>query len=378
MDDSQFEELMPGVLFRVDAPGSGMPPEYAQVVHCSYTGRIQSTGEVFEEVQHRRIRVGDGDVPPALELALKRMHPNERACVRAESRFAYGPKGRPAKKGEVDRAVPPDADLEWSVETHNLGTAKAAGEMTPAEQFEEAENRKALGNEHFAHAEWSKAAKSYEEAMKSINFESYPSHSEERAKAVQVVLDSGNNLTLALMKMEEWAKAKQACIHVLQVDGRNLKALFRASQIAMTQHLHEEATAALNRAQELYPNSEEVRVQQRLLEKTKVAYKRKERKMARALGGFILNAPKENETGKNPCQEQHAQLPSTGRAPAEGGSVESLRVMSHTTQPNTRHKMPAWMTWALFVAALAVFAAAVSRRDALAALFSSRYGRTPR
>ena len=82
--DDAGEELMPGVWFKVEAPGEGSAPEYKQVVECSFTGRIQGADEVFEEVRHRRVRVGDGDVPPALELALKRMRARERALVRAD------------------------------------------------------------------------------------------------------------------------------------------------------------------------------------------------------------------------------------------------------------------------------------------------------
>ena len=316
------EELMPGVWLKVEAPGQGAPPEYKQVVECSFTGRIQGADDIFEEVRHRRVRVGDGDVPPALELALKRMRTRERALVRADSRFAYGPQGRPAKKGGTERAVPPNSDLEWTVEVHSLGTAKAAGDMSPAEQLEEAENRKALGNEHFAHAEWAKAAKSYEEAMKAVDFDSYDASSESRAKAVQTVLDSGNNLTLALMKMEQWAKAKEACIHVLQVDGGNLKALFRASQIAMTQHNHEEAAAALKRARQLHPDCEEVGVQQKLLDKKKQAYLQKEKRMSAKMGGFMLDRRDEPVKKKDVTDSdgQVAEPEASGTPPSPRGS----------------------------------------------------------
>ena len=348
-DDGAGEELMPGVWFKVEAPGEGSAPEYKQVVECSFTGRIQGADEVFEEVRHRRVRVGDGDVPPALELALKRMRARERALVRADSRFAYGPQGRPAKKGGTERAVPPNSDLEWTVEVHTLGTAKAAGDMSPAEQLEEAENRKELGNEHFAHAEWAKAAKSYEEAMKAVDFDSYDASSDSRAKAVQTVLDSGNNLTLALMKMEQWAKAKEACIHVLQVDGGNLKALFRASQIAMTQHNHEEAAAALKRARQLHPDCEEVCVQQKLLDKKKQAYLQKEKRMSAKMGGFMLD--RRDEPPPQNAAEGDGQVAEAVRSetpPSSGGS--------------TRRGLTGALTAAGATALIAAVAAFVARR----------------
>ena len=217
------------------------------------------------------------------------MRARERALVRAESRFAYGPRG--GRQRRVGPSAPSRRIRTWSGPSRCTvsGRRKLPGDMSPAEQLEEAENRKELGNEHFAHAEWAKAAKSYEEAMKAVDFDSYDASSDSRAKAVQTVLDSGNNLTLALMKMGQWAKAKEACIHVLQVDGGNLKALFRASQIAMTQHNHEEAAAALKRARQLHPDCEEVCVQQKLLDKKKQAYLQKEKRMSAKMGGFMLD-----------------------------------------------------------------------------------------
>ena len=288
MEDGE-EELMPGVVLRVLSEGNGPQPEYGQVVLCDFKGNLKN-GSGFEDVRDRRIRIGDGDVPPALELALKKMRANERAQVSSESRFAFGPQGRPAKKGGSEIAVPPDADVEWLIETRSLGATKAAGEMSPEERLKEAENRKRLGNEHFSYESWTKAAKSYEEALKASDLNCYESGSEMHHNAIQVYLACANNLTLCLMKMQSWVKAKEACIHVLEVDGANLKALFRASQISMTLHNYEEAAAALNRAYELYPDSAEVARQQRQLAHTKAAYLRKEKKMSAKMGGFMLRS----------------------------------------------------------------------------------------
>ena len=58
-----FETLLPGVRYKELARGEGPAADYKQSVTCAYTAECTKTGEVFEKVERRTLRIGDADVP---------------------------------------------------------------------------------------------------------------------------------------------------------------------------------------------------------------------------------------------------------------------------------------------------------------------------
>lgn len=73
--------------------------------------------------------------------------------VRCEPRFAFGAAGRPAVR-EGDAALPPDAPVEFHVRLMDLGAAM--GEPGAAEQLEEGQRKRILGNMHFQYSDFEK------------------------------------------------------------------------------------------------------------------------------------------------------------------------------------------------------------------------------
>ena len=72
--------------------------------------------------------------------------------VRCEPRFAFGAAGRPAVR-EGDAALPPDASVEFHVRLVDLGAATEPG---AAEQVEEGQRKRTLGNMHFQYSDFDK------------------------------------------------------------------------------------------------------------------------------------------------------------------------------------------------------------------------------
>ena len=71
LDAEGYRVLMPGVRYKEVKKGTGPQAEYKQAVICTWTGALTETGEVFETCRRKMLRVGDADVPPGLELALR-------------------------------------------------------------------------------------------------------------------------------------------------------------------------------------------------------------------------------------------------------------------------------------------------------------------
>ncbi|KAJ8603866.1 hypothetical protein CTAYLR_000337 [Chrysophaeum taylorii] len=280
VDAEGFRTLMEGVKYKEIVAGSGPQAEYKQAVIASWEGVLAADGTVFERGNRKMLRVGDGDAPPGLELGLRQLQNGTKCIVRASSRFAWGETGRPASDDEGTLAVPPDADIEWRIEAHRLWYKEADDAMTPQDQLVDARNKKVLGNEHFHHENWKKAASNYQEILKGLNVWNFDEGTDDRHEAETIYVDCGNNVVFALIKLDEWLKAERAVCDVLTVAPANKKALYRATQVALHLSKWQEAHAALTIALDKWPNSKEFRDLYDTLREHKRKYKERKAKMS--------------------------------------------------------------------------------------------------
>ena len=101
--------------------GTGRHPEFKEeaVLRLSMRavkdpkGKGSDVGESTQEVE-TSIFVGQKDIAPAVELAVKSMQEGERALIRGDPRFAYGPEGRLP-------LIPPDTFAEFTSVCLDIG-----------------------------------------------------------------------------------------------------------------------------------------------------------------------------------------------------------------------------------------------------------------
>lgn len=303
IDADGFRTVMPGVKFKALVEGEGPQAEYKQAVIASWEAVLQSNGTIFEVGKRKMLRVGDGDVPPGLELGLRQLRNGTKCVVRANSRFAYGEVGRPASPEEGTLEVPPNADIEWRIEAHRLWY-KEADEISPQEQLIDARNKKELGNEHFHHENWRKAASNYQEILKGLNVWNFDEGTEERGEAETIYVDCGNNLVFALMKMDEWLKAERAICDVLTVSPQHKKALYRAIQVSLHLSKWPEAQAALTIALEEWPRSKEFRDLYDTLREHKRKYRERRAKMSSKMSKELFDLGGTQKEGDATSQPQ--------------------------------------------------------------------------
>ena len=290
VDAEGFRVLMPGVKYKELKAGTGPQAEYKQAVIATWTGKLTETGEVFETCRRKMLRVGDADVPPGLELALRQQRDGCVCVCVAEWRFAYGDQGRPASDDEKTAAVPPMSGVTWEIETHRLWYKECDDSMTPSEMLYDARNKKVLGNEHFHHENWKKAGSNYQEVLKGLNVWNYDEGTEERGEAEEIYVHCGNNLVYALMKMKEWLKAEKAVCDVLTVAPEDKKSLYRAAQVAIHLSKWPEADAALKIAIETWPNHRQFRELYETLKSHKQKYKERRAKMSAKMSKNLFNS----------------------------------------------------------------------------------------
>lgn len=228
------------------------------------------------------------------------MRVGQQCLIRCESRFAYGPDGCPATRpGDAD--LPPDSDIELWIELLGVPSNTPVPDMTPQETIVEGERKKMVGNGHFERRAYKKALRAYTSAANTIAGLEFPNEDAGALRlAHQLRIDCGNNIATTCVRLGDLEKAKEAAVGVLEIDPVNVKALFRAGQVSSLQSNFVEARLALQKAQDLNPDSTEVKDELGRLSARIKSYKTKRRAMQEKMGQSLFTGSKP-EPGDIPC-----------------------------------------------------------------------------
>ncbi|CAM9605213.1 unnamed protein product, partial [Choristocarpus tenellus] len=290
--DEWDEILGEGVMMKALTDGNGVTPELAHLVSFDYTLKVLVDGEVGDTCRTRTgamTRIGDGDVIPGLELALRHMREGQRCLVRSQSRFSFGPEGCPALESE-DRDVPPNADLELDVKLSRVVSSTAPEDMTPEENLADCKFKKDIGNEHFRCKAYKKALRSYTSALTAISRSGFTEGSNQYLETRKLQTNCGNNVAIAFLRLGELEKAKDSILSVLELEPDNIKALYRAGQISNMQGNFVEAKLALQKALEIEPKSVEIKAEMRNLAARIKDYRQKSETLQKKMGESMFSS----------------------------------------------------------------------------------------
>lgn len=211
----------------------------------------------------------------ALELVAKLMHVGEICEVRCDPRFAYGDVG-------LEPHVPAGTAMKIIVELCRVGK-RVTADMNSSELIEEATKKKDSGNRYFKDKNYEQAAKLYKRALKIL--EMWEHTEEDAAKCKDLLIALGNNVANVQQRLKQYTEARQSSLEVLQLDGRNIKAMYRVGQIALETSEFAEATEFLSKALEIEPGNHKIRELLLQVKKKKQERKALERKLYSKLGG---------------------------------------------------------------------------------------------
>ncbi|KAL3665734.1 hypothetical protein V7S43_009167 [Phytophthora oleae] len=253
----------------------GIQAEFGEEVGVKYSTWVLKSGQKVATDEARKFRIGDGEVMPALELVAKMMHVGEECEVRCDSRFAYGDVG-------LEPFVAPGDEIKLVVELCQVGK-KITAEMSSQELIVEATQKKESGNRYFKEKNYEQAAKLYKRALKLLETWEHSEDDAEQCKELLIAL--GNNVGNVQHKLKQFKEARQSSLEVLQLDGKNVKAMYRIGQIALDQNEFDEANMFLRKALEIEPKNAKVRQLLVQLKKKKRDQQALERKLYSKLGG---------------------------------------------------------------------------------------------
>ncbi|XXG50404.1 hypothetical protein AAC387_Pa02g4427 [Persea americana] len=253
-------------------------PNDGAVVQVKLIGKLQD-GTIFLKKGHDEeppfeFKTDEEQVIDGLDRAVITMKKGEVALVTIAPEYAFS-----SVESKQDLAVvPPNSTVFYEVELDSFVKEKESWDMNNAEKIDAAGKKKEEGNTLFKVGKYAKASKRYAKAAKFIEYDSSFSEEEKQQSKVLKVTCNLNNAACKL-KLKDYKEAEKLCSKVLEIESRNVKALYRRAQAYI--HLADLDLAELDikKALEIDPNNRDVKLEYKTLKEKVKEYNKKEAKL---------------------------------------------------------------------------------------------------
>ncbi|XP_015513826.1 FK506-binding protein 59 isoform X1 [Neodiprion pinetum] len=205
--------------------GSGyITPNEGALVDVHLVGSYD--GKVFEE-KDVQFNLGEGEdvgIIDGVEIALRTFKMGEKSRLKIKSKHAY------KNIGEPKFGIPPNADLEYTVELKNFEKASESWMIPGPDQIKQLTLFKEKGTAYFKEGKLGLATKFYNKIITAFKDSPSSDEEEEETEAKDLRLSVNLNLALCYLKSNKSIEARDACTEALAINPNNEKALFRRGQ----------------------------------------------------------------------------------------------------------------------------------------------------
>ncbi|KAK4747182.1 hypothetical protein SAY87_026219 [Trapa incisa] len=284
-------------------------PNEGAVVKVKLIGKLED-GTVFIKKGHEdelfEFKTDEEQVIDGLDKSVMKMKKGEVALLTISPEYAFGSSG-----SKHDLAlIPPNSTVYYEVEMVSFDKEKESWDMNTPEKIDSAGKKKEEGNALFKVGKYERASKRYEKAVKYIEYDStFNEEEKKQAKALKAACNLNN--AACKLKLKEYKQAENLCtkVHflscnrklwcfwfssrvssfcmiyyamyvcqVLELDGKNVKALYRRAQAYI--HLVDLDLAELDikKALEIDPENREVKLEYKVLKEKVKEYNKKDAK----------------------------------------------------------------------------------------------------
>jgi len=208
--------------------------------------------EPFIEFKSTIVVLGDGDIPPGLEMAIRFSLKNQTSLVRCHSKFAYGAHGRLKTENihkKQNLSVLPYTTVMFCLQCREIISSSSSNFHSFNFRIMRALAKKRFGNDIYEH-EWilsesgkGNCMKKYSEArdilttivdeLSGRNDDGENKYDKSLYQATSTLVDCHNNIAAHHLRQKEYASAKESASKALQLDPKNYKALCRAARASM-------------------------------------------------------------------------------------------------------------------------------------------------
>lgn len=260
-------------------------PQPNDVCEIKLKGTLED-GKIVDFYNSLKIQLGCHEVVQGVELVIPLMNVGEEALVVVAPRFGYGSIG--------SNGIPPDATITYDI-TLVKSSPEPCLEKIPFEKRKTlASNKKERGNWWYSRQDSSKAIQCYRKALdildETIAFCNEEGNSieyseEEMREVIEQKLVIYNNLAAAQLMIEAYESALISVNRVLQLNPKNVKALFRKGKILKAKGQIYEAGEILRQAFLLEPENSAVKMELSNCVKLQQTEKQHEKKLYRKMFG---------------------------------------------------------------------------------------------
>ncbi|KAH7529536.1 hypothetical protein ACOSP7_003332 [Xanthoceras sorbifolium] len=253
-------------------------PNEGAVVKVELIGKLQD-GTVFIKKGHGEgeelfeFKTDEGQVIDGLDRAVMSMKKNEEALLTIAPEYAFG-----SSESQQELAVvPPNSTVYYEVKLVSFEKEKESWDMNTPEKIEAAGKKKEEGNALFKAGKYARASKRYEKAVKYIEYDSaFGEEEKKQAKALKVACNL--NDAACKLKLKEYKQAEKLCTKVLDLESRNVKALYRRAQAYIQMSDLDLAEFDIKKALEIDPDNRDVKLEYRTLKEKLKEFNKKEAK----------------------------------------------------------------------------------------------------
>ncbi|KAL7116171.1 hypothetical protein ACP275_04G226500 [Erythranthe tilingii] len=241
-------------------------PNEGAVVKLKLIGKLQD-GTVFIKKGHGddendlfEFKVDEEQVIEGLDKAVIAMKKGEVALLKIAPEYAFG-----SSESKQELAiVPPNSTVYYEAELVSFVKDKESWDMNTEEKIEAAGKKKEEGNALFKAGKYLRASKRYEKAAKFIEYDTSFSEEEKKQSKLLKVTCNLNNAACKL-KLKEYKQAEKLCTKVLELEGTNVKALYRRAQAYMNMADLDLAEIDIKKALEIDPDNRDVKLEYKVL-----------------------------------------------------------------------------------------------------------------
>lgn len=250
-------------------------PDDGTVVQVKLIGKLED-GTIFVKKGHEEeppfeFKIDEEQVIDGLDRAVKTMKKGEVALVTIQPEYAFG-----RSESQQDLAtVPVNATVYYEVEMISFTKEKESWDMNTQEKIEAAGKKKEEGNAWFKAGKYERASRRYEKAAKFIEYDSSFTDEEKQQSKVLKISCKLNNAACKL-KLKDYKEAEKLCSKVLELDGQNVKALYRRAQAYIQLVDLDLAEIDIKRALEIDPDNRDVKLENKILKDKVREYNKKE------------------------------------------------------------------------------------------------------
>lgn len=202
----------------VDGTGYSTPNEGA-TVSVKLVGK--SGDRVFDEREVSFVvgEASEADLIPGIDIAVSKMKKGETSRILIRKDYAWN--DLPPRQFDLT----PGDDVTYEITLNEFDRQKETWEMEEKEKLEQAEFSKNRGTEFFKKGKYALAVKQYKRVTQIIG--PFDAKKDRDEKKDAVLLAAHLNLALTYLKQEKPSHSITSCNQALEIDPKNVKALFR-------------------------------------------------------------------------------------------------------------------------------------------------------